>query len=516
MQIGDGTLGTALLASVEVVQELNAHWWCTIVCRNTEDQRVPVESLLGQSVQVKTTDDQGVEHIHFAGTVHDVELEYEVWGSYTATLIAVSDSYAMDVTAHKQYYAQKSLSDVASTMAGRDGVAVSVNASDTKPLNYVQYGETDFSFLHRIADDHGAWMRPTQGGLEVFDSFQSGTTVQWREEGGLTTFRLRGQRVNPSFSGSHYDHHAMESNVFQSVNKAPAMYDGGAQLHSSVQSASQKLPSGFEPQRSRAMTLGDYNDQLQAESERSLGSAVTGSGTSQNQNLKAGDTITIGGSLDAKGTYGLTRVHHRWTPSGYSNSFSCTPWKQYRNAAAPVARAWYGVVPARVVDHNDPKKMGRLKVQFFWQEDGATHWARATSPHAGPDRGFMFMPEVGDEVAVIFEDGDPERPIILGSLWNGVHQQPRADFRGADVEDNAVKRLMTRSGNRIQMSDKVGFETVTLATPNHNVIKLTEKADSSGRSSIFIEARTGDIVLHAPQGRVHIEALYYSKDIGPA
>ena len=62
IQIGDGTLGDALLSSVEVVQALNEHWWCTVVCRNTEDQRIPVENLLGQSVEVKTTDDGGVEH----------------------------------------------------------------------------------------------------------------------------------------------------------------------------------------------------------------------------------------------------------------------------------------------------------------------------------------------------------------------------------------------------------------------------------------------------------------------
>ncbi len=516
MQIGDGTLGDALLSSVEVTQELNAHWWCTIVCRDTEDQRVPVEQLLGQSVQVKTLDDSGVEHIHFSGTVHEVELEYEVWGSYTATLIAVSDSYGMDVTAHKQYYAEKSLSDVAGTMAGRDQLSISVNAADAKPLNYVQYGETDFSFLHRIVDDHGAWMRPCEGGVEIFDSFQPGAAVQWRDEGGLTSFRLRGQRVSPSFSGSHYDFHAMQSNTFQLVNKPPQLYDGGSQLAGSVQNASQQLPSGFEPQRSRAMTLGDYNDQLEAESERSLGSAVSGSGTSQNQNLKAGDTITINGTLDGKGTYGLTRVTHHWTPQGYSNTFVCTPWMQYRNQTPPPNRTWHGLVPARVVDHNDPKKMGRVKVQFFWQEDGPTHWARTTSPHAGPDRGFMFMPEVGDEVAVVFEDGDPERPVIIGSLWNGMHNQYRNDFRGEDIATNDVKLLMTKSGNRIHISDKPGVETIVIATPNNNRLKMTEQSDQTGRTNITLESLTGDIILHAPNGRVHIESKFYSKDIGDA
>ncbi|MGI4830268.1 MAG: hypothetical protein ACRYFU_19000, partial [Janthinobacterium lividum] len=74
IKIGDGLLGDALLSSVDVMQELNRHWWCTVVCRNTEDRRVPVEQLLGKPVEVKTTDGDGVEQVHFSGSVHDVRL----------------------------------------------------------------------------------------------------------------------------------------------------------------------------------------------------------------------------------------------------------------------------------------------------------------------------------------------------------------------------------------------------------------------------------------------------------
>ena len=514
IQIGNDLIGDALLATVEVVQELNQHWWCRLTCRDTRDQRVPTEELLGQPVQVKTTDDTGVERIHFSGTIHDVDLAYEQWGSYTASLTAVSDTYGMDVTAHKQYYAEQTLSSIAGTVAGRHGLAIHVNAPASKALNYVQYGETDFSFLHRLVDDYGAWMRPVEGGLEIFASFQPGSSVDWRSENGLVNFRLRGQRVNPSFSGSHYDHHAMQSNTFQQLSKPPQFYPAAERLTGAVQTASQQLPSGFEPQRARAMTLANYSDQLQAESERALGGAVTGTGSSRNQTLMAGNTVQVDGPLDAEGTYGLVRVVHHWTPQGYLNEFTCTPWKNYRNPQAPTARTWNGLVPARVVDHNDPKKMGRIKVQFFWQEDGSTHWARATSPHAGPDRGFMFMPEVGDEVAVAFEDGDPERPVILGSMWNGAQQAPRAEFRGGDIMGNDVKRVMTKSGNRLQFSDKTGVETIVLATPNNNILKMTEKSDQTGRTNITIESKTGDIILHAPNGRVHIESKFYSKDVG--
>ena len=515
IQIGDGMIGDAILSSVEVTQELNRHWWCTVVCRVTQDDRVPVENLIGKLVNITTVDDDGVEHTHFAGAVQDVTLDYELTGSYMATLRAVSDSYRMDVTAHKQYYQDGTLASVASLLAARHtNTKIAVNTADTKPLNYVQYGETDWNFLHRIVDDHAAWMRPVSGGVEIFDSFQSGTTLEWRTEGNLTNFRLQGRRNNPTFSGAHYDHHAMASNTFQNVTRAPQLFDGAASLTAAAQAASQQLPSGFEPQRGRAMTLDHYSDQLQAEGERSLGSTVTGTGSSRNQNLKAGDTVKVQGPLDAQGTYGVVHVTHRWTPKSYSNDFGVTPWKQYRDPAPPEANTWNGIVPARVVDHNDPKKMGRLKVQFFWQ-DGATHWARATSPHAGPGRGFMFLPEVGDEGAVAFEAGDPERPVILGSLWNGVQQAPRAGYFGADADipDNNVKRIYTKAGNRLQLVDTPGKQTVVMATPHQTSMTLSESHGATGRPLVHVHS-SGDILLTAPNGRVHIQSLIFTQEIG--
>lgn len=513
IQVGDGMLGSALLASVDIVQQLNHHWWCTVVCRQTSDQRLEVEEYLGKDVVVKTTDDAGVETIHFTGFVLDVELNYEVWGSYGATLRAVSHSYKLDVTARKQYYSAQTLSAVASIVAGRDGVPVSVSAGGSKALNYVQYGETDYSFLHRIADDYGAWIRPKDTGMEIQDSFQAGTTLGFRDVDGLISFKLRGSMAPTSYSGSHYDFHSMSSNSFSRVQRAPALYDGASRLTSAVQAASAKLPTGFEPQRSRAMTLGNYEDQLHAESERSMGAAVVGLGESRHQALQAGNTVALDGLIDAKGTYGVIRVDHHWTPQGYSNTFACTPWKQYRNPTPPPARLWSGIVPARVTAHNDPKKMGRVQVQFFWQDEGNTHWARATSPHAGPDRGFMFMPEVGDEVAVAFEDGDPERPIIIGSLWNGVHQAPRFDFFGDDIEPNNVKRILTKAGNRLQIVDEPGNETIVLATPNHSSITLSETLQGTKRTNIAIQS-DGDITLAAPNGRVHIIAKIYTREVG--
>jgi uncharacterized protein involved in type VI secretion and phage assembly len=70
----------------------------------------------------------------------------------------------------------------------------------------------------------------------------------------------------------------------------------------------------------------------------------------------------------------VTKIVHTWKPNGYTNEFWATPWKKYVNPQAPQRSPVHGFVPARVVDHNDPRKMGRIKIKYPWQEEGETGW----------------------------------------------------------------------------------------------------------------------------------------------
>src|ERR1700759_1150887 len=86
-----------LMEQVDVVQEVNQHWWCYIRCRQTEDRRFPIEDSLGKDLQVVAVDEEGTETYLFSGFVLEAELEYEIYGSYTARLTGVSKTYNMDV-----------------------------------------------------------------------------------------------------------------------------------------------------------------------------------------------------------------------------------------------------------------------------------------------------------------------------------------------------------------------------------------------------------------------------------
>jgi len=506
-----------LLRSVKVRQELNQHWWTYVRCRKTEDERIPVEGWLGKDMLITCHDEDGSTEVIFDGIVWLAELEYEIYGSYGAKLKGVTRSYKMDLTPRHAYYSEKTLSDIANELAGRAGLSANFLAGSRKPLNYVQWGETDWAFLNRIADDYESWVRPTAQGFDVCDSFQKQTELYWRtEDNGLLSFKVRGELTQPSVSGAHYDHHKMESKVFTKVSDSPPFFGSSGPMVSAVQSESQKLPPDYAPHRARVTTVDEYEKLLKKESVRSVGSSIVAIGRSQNGKLKPGDKASVEGVLDDQGVYGLVRVIHRWTPNGYRNRFWSTPWQKYTNPKPPRFEPWYGLVAARVVDHNDPKKMGRLKVQYFWQEDGTAHWARMITPHAGSNRGFMFMPEVGDEVAVAFEDGDPERPYILGCVWNGVDLAPRADFWGDDIAPNNVKRIVTKSGNHLQMIDVPGKESIVLGTPNSIRVALIAKANETNRETLLLDTTKGDIILNAPEGRIHLNCKYLSREVGPS
>ena len=111
-----------------------------------------------------------------------------------------------------------------------------------------------------------------------------------------------------------------------------------------------------------------------------------------------------------------------------------------------------------------------------------------------------------------FEDGDPERPVVIGALWNGVRSQPRDPFFGGEIANNDVKRLMTKSGNRIQFVDKPGKESMVMATPNKLRIAMLENTDEHGRSTILVHSEDGDICLSAPNGQVHIRSKFFTKE----
>lgn len=160
---------------------------------------------------------------------------------------------------------------------------------------------------------------------------------------------------------------------------------------------------------------------------------------------------------------------------------------------------WYGVFPALVTDVKDPDSQGRAKVMLPWSPDtdGSRYeaWARLATFMGGNNRGSWFIPDVNDEVLLVFEGGDPRRPYIIGGLWNGKDAPPET-MDGAGK--NELKVLRSRNGVKLTLDDKDGQEKFIVETPGGQKITLkdgpgaVQLEDSNGNS---IKMETGGITI---------------------
>jgi uncharacterized protein involved in type VI secretion and phage assembly len=159
-----------------------------------------------------------------------------------------------------------------------------------------------------------------------------------------------------------------------------------------------------------------------------------------------------------------------------------------------------GAVIGLVTNNQDPDNHGRIKVRYPWLGDTIeSHWARVVCLYAGPDRGGYILPEVGDEVLVMFERGDPAAPYVVGSLWNGVDTVPGP---GNPDGENNTKWWQSRSGHKYIFIDEPGNESITLVDKSG---KLTLNIDVP-KDLITLEATTGDLYFKAPEGPINMES----------
>ena len=169
-----------------------------------------------------------------------------------------------------------------------------------------------------------------------------------------------------------------------------------------------------------------------------------------------------------------------------------TPLDMVLSARTPsgLGGHWYGAYPALVSDIRDPDGSGRVKVTLPWSPDTGGEryevWARLATMMGGNNRGTWFIPDVNDEVLVVFEGGDPRRPYVVGALWNGSDSPPDS-MDGAGNNDRKVIR--SRNGVKVTLDDTDGQEKFIAETPGGQKITLQD-----GPGAVQIEDSNGNSI----------------------
>ncbi|MCX6581400.1 MAG: phage baseplate assembly protein V [Candidatus Aminicenantes bacterium] len=164
----------------------------------------------------------------------------------------------------------------------------------------------------------------------------------------------------------------------------------------------------------------------------------------------------------------------------------------------------YGVAAAVVTNNKDPDDLYRVKLKFPWLSDSnETDWIRIATLMAGGQRGSFFLPEVGDEVLVGFENGDINRPYVIGSLWNGKDKSPGSNSDGK----NNIRKITSRSGHEIIFDDNAEQkkEKVEIKTNAGHTILLD---DASGKEKVNIKTKAGhNVTMDDTAGKEKIEII---------
>jgi len=245
------------------------------------------------------------------------------------------------------------------------------------------------------------------------------------------------------------------------------------------------------------------------------------------------------------GTVGETKEPH------YSNAFACIPmglpFRPLRVTPRPVVHGSHTatvVGPAGEEIFTD--KYSRVKVQFHWDREGkqdsdSSCWVRVGSPWAGKQWGMIHIPRIGQEVIVDFLEGDPDQPIIVGSVYNADQMPP---YKLPDNKtQSGVKSRSSLNGssanfNEIRFEDKLGSEEFVIHAEkdmlesvehdtteyvgNDRTLKVEQNqtewvgADKNARvQGNFLEKVDGDVSLTV--GGKHHETVsgVYSIDSGP-
>jgi type VI secretion system secreted protein VgrG len=371
---------------------------------------------------------------------------------------------------------------------------------DHTTLDYcVQYRETDFNFVSRLMEQDGIFYffehSEDKHTLVLADSSAAiakcpGKSQVLYVEGGI------GERegiINHWEEGlelrsgkfTYRDHHfqlpgktlEVSEQTQDTATSALEFYEYPGEFALRFKNPDQRL--------GKVQTEGEKLVKVRLDEEVLPGQVFTAAST--RRNLATGYKFSLTKHPTADGDYIIASMNYSATQtpdyiSGhpapgvlYQNSFTCTPAKVHirprRVTPKPVLSGpQTAIVSVKSGEESWLDKFGRVRVQFHWEREGKDNetsacWIRVAQPWAGASWGAHFWPRVGQEVVVEFLEGDPDRPIITGSVYNAANMPPYTlpdNYTRSGIISRSSKNGQTKNFNELRFEDKMGQEQIFL------------------------------------------------------
>jgi type VI secretion system secreted protein VgrG len=390
----------------------------------------------------------------------------------------------------------------------------------------VQYRESDFDFVSRLMEEEGIYyfFKHTDGGHQMVvtdvptqhPEVAGQTSVIYepasgavREDMHITTW----EKTQELRSGEYtlWDHcFELPSNHLEAKEKTVESVAVGEVTHKLKVGGNDQLeiydyPGGYaqrfdgvdrngEPRPQDLQSIFRDNQRtIRVRMEEEDAASIEIAATSDCGHFMAGQQFTLERHFDGDGEYLLTGIEHDAHLVGdyrnyqeltfkYGNRFTCIPvalpYRPQRVTRKPVIA---GIQTATVVGPGGEEifcdKYGRVKVQFHWDREGkndanSSCWLRVAQVWAGNTWGAFFWPRVGHEVVVVFEEGDPDQPLITGSVYNAQNMPPFSlpklkDFAG--FKSCSVQGSPGKNFNGIVFVDTGSHEHLVMHSERHLV-----------------------------------------------
>jgi type VI secretion system secreted protein VgrG len=500
------------------------------------DTDIAFDKLLGQKITIRV-DLRERDKRFFNGICNRISQgeRDKTFTSYRMEI--VPQLWVLTKRAQSRIFQQMSVPDILKKVL--DGVDVTFEIQGQfHPRDFcVQYRETDFNFASRLMEEEGMFYffkhsdgshkmvvaNPTQSHTDL----PSNSKITYEDVAGGTRDDDRvydWEKVQELRSGKYtlwdhcfelpHKHLEAEANILDSVQAGKVSHKlkiGGNDKFEVYDYPGEYAQRFDGVDRGGGDRAGDlqkiFEDNRRTTDIRIQEEAVPGltiQGASNCRHFVSGYKFTLQRHFNADGPYVLTNVAHSARQSGdyrsdggdfnYSNSFTCIPsalpFRPQRLTPKPVVQ---GTQTAVVVGPSGEEiftdKYGRVKVQFHWDRDGKNNqesscWVRVGTLWAGKQWGVVHIPRIDQEVIVDFLEGDPDQPIIIGSVYNAREMPP---YKLPDNKtQSGIKSRSSKSGtpdnfNEIRFEDKKGQEQVYIhAEKNEDIIVENDKTENVG------------------------------------
>jgi phage protein D len=510
------------IATVTVVDRLRMPDSFIIVFRDpTRDIVSKAKIKVGAVVKIDTTA-PGTDspEVLFSGEVTSIEAEYDMLGT-KAIVRGYDKLHRLSAGRKTKTWDNVTYGDVAQQVAAGAGLSVSVGSTGGTQDHVIQGNVTDLEFLYELAHKVGFDLDIDEETVH----FKKPTTARKAPSGGNL------QSTNPQqlvWGRNLLEFRARVSAVAQvpdvkvrgwDVKKKQAVL---GKARARTDSASLDLTPGkladkvggstmyvtdrpVVDQRAADDLAAAYADQV-ASAAYEATAVVVGS-----PELKAGVPVSVSRvDQNLAGDWVISSARHEFGSGPYRThlEFSGRQDRSLHGLVAgglsvPASRTRiYGVVVALVTDNKDPDNNGRIKVQYPWlDEDAVSYWARIARPSAGKDYGFVWIPEVDEEVVVAFEHGDLNFPLVIGSLWNGKDKVPSALANGISDNGKITRHaIVSPGGHEIVFYDKSDDAGIQITTKDKKYRIVLGSSDK--RMVIYAE---GDIRFES-KGKIEMKS----------